>query len=76
MFDQWGVPICPPWMQPFGCKLCYFGRREKPDMKKVNAKLYTDLHEFLGQCDVVTINVPLSGSFCSTDANWEPSVLI
>ena len=34
-------------------------------MKKVNAKLYTDLHEFLGQCDVVTINVPLSGSLSS-----------
>ena len=29
-------------------------------MKKVNAELFTDLKEFLKDCDVVTINVPLS----------------
>ena len=43
-------------------------------MKKVNAKLYTDLPEFLGQCDVVTINMPLTGKFCSTDASWKHSL--
>ena len=47
-------------MQPFGCNFRYFGRREKPDMNKVKAKLFTDLNEFLKDCDVVTINVPLS----------------
>ena len=29
-------------------------------MKKVNAELFTDLKDFLKDCDVVTINVPLS----------------
>lgn len=29
-------------------------------MQKVNAKLFTDLKEFLSDCDVVTINLPLS----------------
>lgn len=29
-------------------------------MKKVNAELFTDMKEFLKDCDVVTINVPLS----------------
>lgn len=47
-------------LENYGCNLVYYGRREKPDMKKVNAKLYTDLKEFLQLCDVVTINLPLS----------------
>lgn len=47
-------------LQPWGCKLIYFGRREKPDMEKLGAKLYTDLKEFVAQCDVVTINLSLS----------------
>ena len=47
-------------LQNFGCTLAYYGRREKPHMNKIGAKFYTDLEEFLGLCDVVTINLPLT----------------
>ena len=41
-------------------KRLYFGRHNKPDMDKEGVELVKDLDEFLKQCDVVSINVPLS----------------
>ncbi|KAL0033197.1 hypothetical protein WJX79_009035 [Trebouxia sp. C0005] len=41
-------------------KRVYFGRHNKPDMDEEGVELIKDLDEFLKQCDVVSINVPLS----------------
>ena len=46
--------------QGFDVKRLYFGRHNKPDMDKEGVKLETDLDNFLKQCDVVSINLPLS----------------
>ena len=47
-------------VQGFDVKRLYFGRHNKPDMDKEGVELVKDLHEFLKQCDVVSINLPLS----------------
>ncbi len=48
--------------QPFDCKLLYYARhamaKEKEDQS--GAKWESDLDKFLQECDVVSINVPLS----------------
>ncbi|GAA5824358.1 hypothetical protein JCM11251_000388 [Rhodosporidiobolus azoricus] len=47
---------------PFDCKeLLYYDYAALPEQaaKKVNARRVEDLKEFLGQCDVVTLNCPL-----------------
>ena len=41
-------------------KRLYFGRRNKPACDEEGVELIKDLDEFLGQCDVVTVNVPLT----------------
>ncbi len=46
--------------QGWDVKRVYFGRRNKPDMDEEGVELIKDLDEFLKQCDVVSINVPLS----------------
>ena len=50
---MWGV-------QGWDVKRVYYGRHNKPDMDNEGMKLIKDLDEFLKQCDVVSINVPLS----------------
>lgn len=47
-------------MQGFDVKRLYFGRRPKEALDKEGVTLVKDLEEFLGQCDVVTVNVPLT----------------
>ena len=47
-------------MQGFDVKRLYFGRHNKPDMDKEGVELVKDLDDFLKQCDVVSINLPLS----------------
>ena len=46
--------------QGWDVKRLYFGRHNKPDMDNEGVTLVKDLDEFLKQCDVVSINVPLS----------------
>ena len=38
----------------------YFGRRRKELMDKEGVEFCDDLDDFLGRCDIVSINVPLS----------------
>lgn len=47
-------------VQGWDVKRLYFGRHNKPDMDKEGVELVKDLDQFLKQCDVVSINVPLS----------------
>lgn len=47
-------------LRTWDVKRLYYGRHEKPDMDKEGVTLVKDLDEFLGQCDVVTVNVPLT----------------
>ena len=47
-------------LQNWDCNLLYYGRHEKPAMKEIGVKLVTDLDEFVSQCDLITINVPLT----------------
>lgn len=53
VMELWGV-------QGWDVKRVYFGRHNKPDMDNEGVELIKDLDEFLKQCDVVSINVPLS----------------
>lgn len=46
--------------QGWDVKRVYFGRHNKPDMDEEGVELIKDLDDFLKQCDVVSINVPLS----------------
>lgn len=48
------------YAQGWDVKRVYYGRHNKPDMDKEGVELVKDLDEFLKQCDVVSINVPLS----------------
>ena len=58
------VFLCAAWhvvgAQGWDVKRVYFGRHNKPDMDEEGVELIKDLDEFLKQCDVVSINVPLS----------------
>ena len=47
-------------VQGWDVKRVYFGRHNKPDMDNEGVTLIKDLDDFLKQCDVVSINVPLS----------------
>eukprot|EP00850_Spirogloea_muscicola_P003546 SM000014S00334 [mRNA] locus=s14:728401:730941:- [translate_table: standard] len=49
-------------LKPFDCKLLYYARHEMPEeqLKECGATLEGDLDKFLSQCDVVSINLPLS----------------
>lgn len=47
-------------MEPFNCRLVYYGRHEKPYMKELDVEFYDDLDEMLGLCDIITINIPLT----------------
>ena len=46
--------------QGWDVKRLYFGRRNKPAMDEEGVTLEKDMEKFLGQCDVVAVNVPLS----------------
>lgn len=47
-------------VQGWDVKRLYFGRHNKPDMDEEGVELVKDLDDFLKQCDVVSINVPLT----------------
>ncbi len=48
-------------VQGFGCKLVYYGRHEKPAMKELGGvEFEPDLEAFVGRCDIITINIPLT----------------
>jgi formate dehydrogenase len=47
-------------LKPFGVDLYYLDRKENPAMEDLGVQLVKDIDEFLGKCDVVTINVPLT----------------
>ena len=49
-------------LQSFDCKLMYFDREEKSHFKDIGCEYKKDMVDLLGQCDVVTINVPLTNS--------------
>ena len=46
--------------QGWDVKRLYYGRHNKPDMDEEGVELVKDLDDFLKQCDVVSINLPLS----------------
>lgn len=47
-------------IQDWDIKRLYYARHDKGDMDELGAQLVEDLDDFLGQCDVVTINLPLT----------------
>ena len=46
--------------QEFGVNLLYYGRHRKPKAEELGAKFQPDLNKFLAECDVITINCPLT----------------
>ena len=38
----------------------YYGRHRKPHAEELGAEFQPDLDKFLGECDVITINCPLT----------------
>ena len=46
--------------QEFGVNLVYYGRHRKPKAEELGAKFQPDLDKFLAECDVITINCPLT----------------
>ena len=50
-------------MQPWDVKRLYYDRHQKADrFDKMGVQWEKDLNSFLPECDVVTINVPLTDS--------------
>lgn len=47
-------------VQEFGVHSIYYGRHRKPHAEELGAKFQPDLDKFLGECDVITINCPLT----------------
>jgi formate dehydrogenase len=47
-------------LKTWNVKRLYFGRHNKENMDEDGVELVKDMDEFLKQCDVVTINVPLT----------------
>eukprot|EP00877_Chromochloris_zofingiensis_P002167 jgi/Chrzof1/11951/Cz06g15230.t1 len=47
-------------LKDWDIKRLYYARHDKGDMDELGAQLVEDLDDFLGQCDVVTINLPLT----------------
>ena len=45
-------------VQPFGVKMLYYARRDKPAMAELGVERVTVLEEFVSRCDVVSINLP------------------
>ena len=46
--------------QEFDVNLVYYGRHRKPKAEELGAKFQPDLDKFLAECDVITINCPLT----------------
>lgn len=56
-------PPPPPgcWrMQGWNVKRVYYARHQKPAMDELGVEFVDDLDKFLGMCDLVTVNVPLT----------------
>ncbi|KAK9896785.1 D-3-phosphoglycerate dehydrogenase [Cystobasidium minutum MCA 4210] len=49
-------------MQAFGAKVVYHNRNKLPEKSEHGAKYVAELSDFLAQCDVVSVHVPLSAS--------------
>jgi len=49
-------------MQAFGMKVVYHNRHRLPEEKEGGARYIEKLEDFLGQCDVVSLHVPLSSA--------------
>lgn len=47
-------------LQPFKLNLLYYARHEVKEAEETGAKWESDLDVFLGKCDTVTINLPLT----------------
>ena len=47
-------------VQEFGVRSMYYGRHRKPHAEELGAEFQPDLDKFLGECDVITINCPLT----------------
>ena len=52
--------FCPLVGQGWDVERLYYGRNRKPAMDEEGVQFEPDLHKFLGQCDVVSINTPLT----------------
>ena len=49
-----------PHLQEFGVTTLYYGRHRKQNADELGAQFEPDLDKFLAQCDVITINCPLT----------------
>ncbi len=47
-------------VQNFGVRSLYYGRHRKPHAEELGAEFQPDLDKFLAECDVITINCPLT----------------
>ena len=52
--------------------MLYYGRHKKPHAEELGAKFEPDLDKFLAQCDVITINCPLTDKTrcCASSLVW------
>ena len=48
------------YVQSWDVNLLYYGRHRKSNCDELGAGYESDLYTFLGKCDVITINVPLT----------------
>lgn len=47
-------------MQPFNVNMVYYGRHRKPQAEELGARFEPDFEKFLAECDVITVNCPLT----------------